>query len=192
VVKALIFDYFGVIRPDGLHAAYKKFGGDPVADRKFIHEILEQSNRGKVKSSRQTFAEKFGISVEEWGHEVTGQFNHDPEILAYILQLRNNYKTALLSNIGPGGLQLLWEEGELDKYFDFAAASGDLKYAKPDVEIYKFVAEKLGVKPNKCVMIDDRQLYCDGAKVAGMQFILYKDFEQFKNELELLLKQKSV
>ena len=120
-------------------AAYQSFGGDPVADHGFIHETIEAANWGKIKSSRPVFAKKFGISVEEWAQAVTGQYQHDPILLAYITQLRKDYKTALLSNIAQGGLTHLWEEGELDQYFDLAVGSGDLKLAKPDPKVYNFV-----------------------------------------------------
>ena len=44
-------------------------------------------------------------------------------------------------------------------------------------------ASKLGVHPEECVMIDDLIANVEGAKLAGMQAVLYTDTEKLKSEL---------
>lgn len=189
MVRAIIFDYFGVIQPDVLPATYRFFGGDPNRDKQFLSDTINAVNHGYIRSSRPVIAEHLGVSVGQWVAALNERRGHDPELLAYILQLRKQYKTALLSNIGPGGLQVMWPEGELEKYFDEAIASGDVGHIKPEPEIYQLMAKRLGVDPNECVMIDDLQKHCDGARNAGMQAIQYSHFAQAKAELENLLNQ---
>lgn len=189
MVKAVIFDYFGVIQPDVLPAAYRSFGGDPDRDAQFLHETITAVNHGYIKSSRPVIAEHLGISAEEWVRALDERRGHDPELLAYILQLRGHYKTALLSNIGPGGLQVMWPKGDLEKYFDATLASGDVGFVKPQPEIFELMAKSLDVAPSECIMLDDLQKHCDGARAAGMQAIEYKHFAQAKAELEKLLTQ---
>lgn len=190
MIRALIFDYFGVIRPDGVYAAYRHLGGDPDKDAQFIHDTIGALNRGLIPSSLPVFAEHLGVSTEEWKEAVTGRYKHDETLLAYIKQLRHDYKIGLLSNIGPGGLETLWEPGELDVYFDVAIASGDVGMVKPDPGVYRLIAERLGVQPDECVMIDDREVHCDGARQIGMQAILYEHFAQGKHDIEQLLQQQ--
>lgn len=187
MIRAIIFDYFGVIQPDVLPAAYRSFGGDPHKDAQFLHDTITAVNHGYIKSSRPVIAEHLGISTEEWVAALNARRGHDPELLAYILQLRKRYKTGLLSNIGPAGLQVMWEPGELERYFDVAIASGDVGFVKPEPQIFQLMAERLGVVPNECVMLDDLQKHCDGARAAGMQAIQYRHFAQAKSELESLL-----
>lgn len=189
MVKAIIFDYFGVIQPDVRSATYRSFGGDPDKDAQFLHDTYNAVNRGFITSARPLIAEHLGISEQEWVRALDERRGHDKELLAYILELRKKYKTGLLSNIGPGGLQLMWPKGELEKYFDVAVASGDIGRVKPEPEIFTLMAERLGVQPSECVMLDDLEKHCDGAQSAGMQAIQYTHFAEAKAELEKLLSQ---
>lgn len=189
MIKAIIFDYFGVIQPDVLPTAYRSFGGDPDKDAQFLHATITALNHGYIKSSRPVIAERLGISTDDWVRALDERRGHDKELLAYILQLRKHYKTGLLSNIGPGGLQVMWPNGELEKYFDIAIASGDVGRVKPEPEIFQLMAERLGVQPSECIMLDDLQKHCDGARSAGMQAIQYRHFAEAKVELERLLSQ---
>ncbi len=189
MIRAIIFDYFGVIQPDVIGATYRLFGGDPDQDAQFLRDTISAVDHGQLKSSRPVIAQRLGIPVEEWVHALNERRGHDPDLLNYILLLRKQCKTGLLSNIGRGGLQAIWPKGELEKYFDVAIASGDVGHIKPEPEIYELMAEKLGVKPQECVMIDDLEKHCMGACAIGMQAIQYDHFAQAKAELEKLLSQ---
>lgn len=187
MVKAIIFDYFGVIQRDVRSETYRSFGGDPEKDAQFLHDTYNAVDRGFITSARPLIAERLGISEAEWVRALNERRGHDKELLAYILQLRKKYKTGLLSNIGAGGLQAMWPKGDLEKYFDVTIASGDVGYVKPEPEIFKLMADRLGVQPSECVMLDDLQRHCDGAKNAGMQAIQYHHFAEAKAELDELL-----
>ena len=187
MIRALIFDCFGVIRHDNIRPAYRHFGGDVEKDNQFIIDTVAAANRGMIPNSGVVFAEKLGVSHAEWErvcHEIGAL---DQELLDHILGLRARYKIGLLSNVSRGGLQRWFTPEELTRYFDYAIGSGDVGHVKPEPAIYELTAERLGVEPSQCVMIDDRQTFCDGAVAAGMQAIQYVDLPQLKRELELLL-----
>ncbi len=111
----------------------------------------------------------------------------DQQVLDYVKELRAHYKVGLLSNIVQGGLKRYFTDEELAEYFDVAAASGDIGFIKPDPKSYLWVAEKLGVAPSECIMIDDRIEWCAGAEAAGMQSIHFKSLEQLKTDLGIIL-----
>ena len=186
-IRAIIFDYYGVIQPDPLQAAYRKFGGDPERDRGFIIRTIEASNKGQIKSSMPIFAERLGISLEVWKDEMAKSRIHDTELLDYIISLRKSHKVGLLSNMGKGGLQIVWQGKDLNQYFDVAIASGDVGLIKPQPEIFELMAQKFGVKTDECIMIDDIERYCQGARDAGMQAILYQGLHKLKPQLQTLL-----
>jgi FMN phosphatase YigB (HAD superfamily) len=185
-VKAVIFDCFGVIWPDVLLATYEHFGGDTEKDAKFIHDTILAANRGLIPNSRSVFAEHFGVTVDEWMAEFEAHSDNDQELLAFIRSLRLKYKTAMLSNVSRGRLPEILTPEELAS-FDEVVASGDIGYAKPEPEAYEIVADRLGVRLEECIFTDDREEYCDGARAVGMQAILYKNFAQFRTDLEKLL-----
>jgi HAD superfamily hydrolase (TIGR01509 family) len=59
--------------------------------------------------------------------------------------------------------------------------------AKPEPEAYEITADRLGVRLEECVMIDDRLELCEGAQAVGMKAIMYKGLKQLKTDLESLL-----
>lgn len=188
-MRAIIFDYFGVIRPDIFVATYTHFGGDPVADEQFIADTIYASNSGHIPSSIPVIAKHLGIAPHEWAAKISAPQKHDEQLVRYIKLLKNDYKTALLSNISRGRLKEILAPGDLTACFDITIGSGETGYAKPDIEIFQLAAEKLGVKPSECVMVDDRADYCQGAENAGMQAIVYRTFPQFKRDIKKLFSQ---
>ncbi|MCA9327640.1 HAD family phosphatase, partial [Candidatus Saccharibacteria bacterium] len=54
-------------------------------------------------------------------------------------------------------------------------------------EAYMIAAEKLGVRLDECVFVDDREGFCDAATSVGMHAIVYTNFAQLRTELEALL-----
>lgn len=69
-----------------------------------------------------------------------------------------------------------------DKYFHHFFSSKDLGYQKPDLRFFSSIVEKLGLQPENCVMIGN--LYekdIVGAKLAGMQTILFDEKQQNHN-----------
>ncbi len=185
-VRAIIFDCFGVLRPDMLELNYRKFGGDPQKDAQFIHDTMLASNRGVIPNSRSVYAERLGISADEWAAAFDGQ-QTDQELFDYILTLKQSYKIGLLSNASKGQMQELFSETELKGHFDAVVVSGDIGYAKPEAQAYEIVADRLGVRLDECIFTDDREEYIEGARAVGMQAILYKNFAQFRRELGSLL-----
>jgi FMN phosphatase YigB (HAD superfamily) len=187
MVKAIIFDCFGVIRVDATNIAYKKLGGDTEKDYQFIRDIIAKSNAGLIPSAAPAFAKRLGVSEEKWRETVSQSSVIDYEILEYIKKLRKNYKTAMLSNVIKGGLEIWFEPGFLEEYFDVCVASGDVGFAKPEPQAYEIVADELSARLEECVMIDDRLELCEGAVAVGMRAIMYKDLKQLKKDLNQLL-----
>jgi HAD superfamily hydrolase (TIGR01509 family) len=187
MLKAVIFDCFGVIRPDRFIAAYREKGGDPDADRELIERAIRAANLGLIPNSRQVFAERLGIGAEEWLHALDHGVGVDMQLLDYIEELRKTYKTAVLSNASRGRLKEIIGAKDAERCFDVIVESGSLGFAKPDPEIYEYAADQLGVRFGECLFTDDKEEYCEAARAVGMKAITYQSFEQFKIELEKLL-----
>jgi HAD superfamily hydrolase (TIGR01549 family) len=186
MIKAIIFDCFGVVKQDGL-----KNGGDTEKDRVFIIETVNKANKGLIPSTVPIFAKRLGVSDGEWW-EVIQEYNAvDMELLEYVRELKRSYRTAMLSNISSGGLVKIFPGGFLQPYFELTIGSGDIGFAKPEARAYELVAEKLGVRLDECVMIDDRPDYCEGATAVGMQAIEYKNLSQLKQNLSKILELNS-
>lgn len=190
MIRALIFDYFDVIRQpgNGLRSAYRRLGGDVEKDETFIADVTTAAGYGFIDDAEQQLADRLGVTLEQWRRETAGANINDQKLLSFIREKRTRgYKTGLLTNTGPRTLQTYFDPQELAETFDAWLTSGDTGHAKPEAAFYRMMADRLGVQPEACVMIDDRPEFCEGARYVGMQAIVYKDFLQFKSELEKLL-----
>lgn len=193
MIKAIIFDCFGVLVGRGFDETYRVAGGNPEKDRDFVHDILTQANRGIISRSdfRRAVAEKLGISMERWREAVKQSEQPNGQLLGYIRTLKKDYKTAILSNVNSGVLEQKIDLDTLNKCFDELVISADVGFMKPEPEAYTHTANKLGVDTKECVFIDDNEGFVRAAESQGMRGIVYKDFEQMKRELTEVLGRKA-
>ncbi|MDI2032683.1 HAD-IA family hydrolase [Saccharopolyspora sp. TS4A08] len=75
---------------------------------------------------------------------------------------------------------------ELADGFDSVVLSGAVGFAKPDPEIYRLAARRIGLEPGECVFVDDLRRNVDGAVAAGMVGIHHSDRDSTTTELEAL------
>jgi epoxide hydrolase-like predicted phosphatase len=91
-------------------------------------------------------------------------------------------RTALLSN--SWGNQ--YDQQMLSELFDAAVISGEVGLRKPEPEIYRLAASRLGVQPAQCVFVDDLPPNVRGAVAVGMVGVHHLDTETTVTELEAL------
>jgi HAD superfamily hydrolase (TIGR01509 family) len=191
MIKAIIFDCFGVLVTDALEEIVQEVRQRNPAGADEIVALVRASNKGimaPTESSKQ-IAALLGTEVTEYRQKIKDGEVKNTALLEYVVSLRRSYKTAMLSNIGKGSLAKRFSEEDLERYFDVVVASGDVGYAKPEARAYEIVAERLGVRLDECVFTDDREIFCEAARGVGMQAIVYRDFETFKTELTGVLNQ---
>lgn len=187
MIKAIIFDCFGVLVVAGhvlMHQDYPQFSTE-------FTELQRQSDLGFI--TRQQFNESVakltGLSAAEvelkyWS---INRFNQPTMDWVHELKISGKYKIGMLSNISRDWMDVSLPVFDQQKLFDDLILSGDVKVIKPDPEIFRLMADKLAVHPNECVMIDDLSRNIEGAKLAGMQGVVYKTLDQARAELDILL-----
>ncbi len=111
------------------------------------------------------------------------------DVLGIIRELGKKHKVAFLSNVDKPRylhvIKLIHPE-----LFDYKFASCYLRMRKPDIEVYKYVVQKMGIKPNETVFIDDRKenVYC--AKVAKLHGIRFTDAKALEKSIAKILHQE--
>lgn len=188
MIRALIFDCFGVLYVDYGLAFYEKHIPNYEARKNEIMEIDKQADYGFISNEEhdRLIAELSGLEYEFIRDNVKGVHIRNELLMEKLSALRTDYKVGMLSNVNSGGMDDFFSKTEQATLFDEVVVSGDVGMIKPSEEIFEFMAAKLGVQPSECVMIDDRLANYEGAKRAGMQAVLYSSVAQTMKELEAM------
>jgi epoxide hydrolase-like predicted phosphatase len=184
MIKAVIFDFFGVICSD----EYWNFVKEDKNMQGRFGELSDSVNLGRLSWPEflKTVAEETGRDFEEVKKMYESE-HINLQMVTYIHKLRQKYKTALLSNASESFIDELIKKARLDKVFDELIISSRVGIIKPDPRIYKYTLDKLGVEANEAVFIDDSHARVMGAARLGIHTILYENFPEFKKDLEELL-----
>jgi HAD superfamily hydrolase (TIGR01509 family) len=189
MVKAIIFDCFGVLVGRGFEETYRIAGGDPVADKDFINDVLGQANLGMIddEAFHDAMTNRLGIDLADWRHAVITAEQTNEELLSFVKDLHGQYKTAVLSNANSGVVERRIGQKWIEQCFDEVIVSADVGLVKPDPEVYKYAADKLGVATGECIFVDDKTIFLEAAGALGMGTVLYENFEQAATAIEQLL-----
>jgi HAD superfamily hydrolase (TIGR01509 family) len=188
VIKAVIFDCFGVLTTEGFDRFRDKYLGDDEPKRQQANKAMDELNMGLTSYDKFLAVLSRVSSLKPSGVEsFLAENQPNEELLKYIRdKLKPKYKIGMLSNAGGDWTSDLFKPEDI-KLFDSIVLSFRAGVMKPQPEAYQLAVRELEVETSECIFIDDRQKYCDGAKAVGMKAVLYDDFPQMKTELEKLL-----
>jgi epoxide hydrolase-like predicted phosphatase len=184
VIKAVIFDFFGVICSDDYWKSVKSNFSYP---EKF-GELSAAASTGNLswRQFLQKISEETGKSTEELA-QLFKEEQINPELLAYIDKLHAKYKTALLSNASSEYIHSLTQKLLFNDSFTEVMISSEIGLAKPDSKIFEHALSKLNTKPHETIFIDDTLKHIKAAEGLGIKAIRYENFIQMKKELEEIL-----
>lgn len=188
MIKAIIFDCFGVLAEDGWTPFKRKYieGKPEVALAvQLLGKEVDSGRRSYGDMIKET-AQLLGVSESVVRTAVERQVPNE-ELFAYIQsELKPKYKIGMLSNASYDVMKLLFTADQA-AVFDATVLSYEAGCVKPDEKMYRLIAERLGVEIGECLLVDDQQRHCNGAIDAGMQAVLYENFSQAKRDVEKLL-----
>jgi len=111
-----------------------------------------------------------------WREALTAIYAHNHPLITWAEKKHEQgYLIALLTNTEKPARDFHLSLGY--DFFDARIFSCDIQIAKPDRIIYEKTAQILGLKPEECLMIDDKPENIWGAQQAGMQGLLYKNHQ---------------
>ncbi|MDE6296139.1 MAG: HAD family phosphatase [Muribaculaceae bacterium] len=85
---------------------------------------------------------------------------------------RDNIPTALYTSSDGYKMQHLYNDiPDFRKYFDVIVTGDDVRHSKPDPEGYLSAAERLGLKPEECAVVEDSLQGVRAGKAAGARVI---------------------
>lgn len=175
-IKAVLFDMDGVLidakewHYEALNRALKLFGHEiTLYDHLHSFDGLPTKEKLSMLSEEAYLPEKLHSFINELKQDYTKElieikckpiFQHE-----YALsRLKNHgYDIAVCSNSIRLTIENMMNKAGLMEYLDLILSNEDVKHAKPDPEIYLTAMEKLGRKPEECVILEDNK---NGMKAA--------------------------
>ncbi|MEA3082237.1 MAG: putative hydrolase of the superfamily [Sphingomonadales bacterium] len=197
-MRGLIVDFGGVLTTnvfDSFRAFGEAEGLDPQTVKRAFREdpealgLLRELERGdiEVEEFEPRFGERIGVTrTDGLVGRLFGGVGPDERMLEAVRQAGEaGICTGLISNSWGAGLS--YDMSLLDELFEAIVISGDVGMHKPEPAIYMLGAERLGLRPEECVFVDDLRENCQGAEEVGMTAILHRGADSTLPELEKLL-----
>lgn len=192
MVKAIIFDCFGVLTTD-TWLAFLDSLPDSV-DIEAARKLNRAHNMGLVTNEDFLIGLKkiTGRDAQEVENRLAHEVTKNTNLLEYIRELRGRgFRIGMISNIASNWIRKSFLTIEEQELFDEMIMSFEVGIAKPDPRMFMLACERLRVAPHEAVLVDDIDRYCDAAQAEGLKAIVYKDLKQAKQELETLLTNKN-
>ena len=188
MIRALIFDCFGVLYSDGRSQIDSNASPEKKQE---IQDLYKQSDYGYISRSEflNQLSELTGLSLSEINQYTEQVYKRNDNLISHIKKLKHHYKIGMLSNVGEDFIESLFTKKERDNVFDEITLSCNVGVLKPSREAYELAAERLGVKPEECLFTDDIAKNVEGAELAGMNAILFTSNQQYIEDLNNFVKQ---
>ena len=186
MVKAVIFDCFRVLylerRPGSVPSLTE-------SSSRSLRDLEGASNYGLIDN--QTLYKSVDQLADQGTAEMVRSrgklFVRNEALLDYGQSLRGTCKVAMLTNIGPDTIQLMFSAGERTRLFDGFFVSSEIGMIKPHPEVFEYACAQLGVDTSEAVVVDDVEANCTGAREAGLRTVLFRSTEQAIRDLNALL-----
>lgn len=201
-IKGIIFDFNGPIMTEDADIVFEKHslrrGFEKDAIKRLVKEYYKGAHKGDFKDIVDFFARtkpSLAITVDEMNEifkEMHATKKINQETIELISSLKKQYKIALLTNFTADLEKFLKDMFNIYGLFDVVVNSYDIRVKKPDPKAFDYVLEKLNLEPSEVIFVDDKEEHIAVAKNLEMQAILYKDFKQFKADLNNILGGTSV
>jgi epoxide hydrolase-like predicted phosphatase len=188
MIKAIVFDFAGVIGTDGYWIWLKEKLSDFKNKKKYFQDLSIQVDSGKITNQEfvQTIAKRLKISEKIVWKEIFKRIIINQDLLTLISQFKKKYKIGLLTNYTNEWMSQLTKIYKLNKYFNIKVISSLEKLIKPNKKIYLITLDLLKSKPNEIIFIDDRQINVDGGESVGIKSLLFVSNKKLIKDLENL------
>lgn len=116
------------------------------------------------------------------------------ELLVYLKA--NGYQTVVATSSTRERVNKILKQAELSKFFDASVCGDEVEKGKPNPEVFLKACEKIGVKPEKAIVLEDSEAGIQASFVAGIPVICVPDMkypeEQFAKKASKIVDSLSV
>jgi putative hydrolase of the HAD superfamily len=196
LIRAALFDLGGVIltSPFDSFARYEREQGLPDGFIRGLNAADHLTNAWARLERNEVTLDEFAVLFEDEARAAGGELDGQaviallagdvrPAMVEAVRRCHEKLRTGLLTNNfvalnGDGPV------GELLDLFDVVIESSRVGIRKPEPEFYELTCERLEVKPEEAVFLDDLGVNLKPAKAMGMTTIKVTDPDQAIADLE--------
>ena len=195
--RGLLVDFGGVLTTN-VFASFAQFcEAEGIAPDRVKKAFMEDEQARQLlfdlelgKLTEAEFEPRFAAALGVENHEgmvdrlFAGMAPDEAMVEAVRAAKRAGVRTGLISN--SWGVER-YDRASLDELFDGVVISAAEGMRKPDERIYALGAERVGLRPEDCVFVDDLPGNLKPARAMGMATVHHTTAEQTISELEGLL-----
>lgn len=187
MVEAIIFDMDGTLvdtEPFNTEIEQRQFDQNNLT----ISEEEHKKYLGTASEAMwRDIVERYGLSkpvsqlVEENHAECVAYFSELKEIpvMPGVIDLleklwQQGVPTAVASSSTPEMIDLILTRTQLKKYFNVILSTQEVGKSKPAPDVFLMTAQKLGVDPSKCLVVEDSKNGIAAAQNAGMTCVAFQ------------------
>jgi epoxide hydrolase-like predicted phosphatase len=198
MIKAVIFDVGGT-----LHTPTEKDVKKDICQTMGVTEkqyttacntLIPAYNTGEIVDEKE-FWKRFIVFTKSkaaipdyslWSREFSNKYQVQIEVMKIVSNLKQQgLKLAILSNTIEPHAKVDREKGVYSP-FKIVILSNEVGIRKPDPKIYKITLNKLGVKAEDAVFVDDSDVNVQAAIALGIHGIVFKNSDQLKTDLTII------
>lgn len=198
-IRAVILDIGGVLEvtpSTGWQARWERTLGlaSGTIDER-LHEVYSAGTVGAITlaEAESRIATLLALGEVELGafmsdlwHEYLGTL--DRPLWRWFGALRPTYRTGILSNSWVGAREKEQERYGLGALCDTVVYSHEEGLLKPDPRFYRIVCDRLAVRPEESVFVDDLRVNIEAARTIGMLAVHHRgDTSETIAEVDALL-----
>ena len=194
-LRTIIFDFGGVVVHWDPRRVYRRFLQTDEAIDSFFREVgfykwnAEQDRGARTwNDAVATLSARFPqhrelISAyhEFWEDSIAGPIQETVRILERLRA--SGYRLVGLTNWSAEKFHLTRSRYDLFNLFDEIIVSGDVQVMKPERAIFELTLQKLEIRAEECLFVDDSKANVDAAAALGFQTIHFQSAQQLEEDL---------
>jgi len=196
MIKAIIFDFGGVLAEEGFREGLMTIGNENGLDSDSFFTISSDlvyqtgyiTGRSNEHSYWNAVREKTGISGDDKDlrEEVLKRFRLRPEMIRYVKRIRSSGLTVAILSDQTNWLDEINQRAPFYHHFDHIFNSFYLRKTKRDASLFSDICDMLGLKPDEVLFVDDNLDNIKRASSQGLRTICFKDVDEFEKEFQKL------
>ncbi len=184
-LQAVIFDLDGVIVSTDEHhfQAWKRLAAEEgiyfdrqinerlrgVSRLESLEIILEKASKTYTTEEKIQLANRKNGYYQELIQSLTPQ-DILPGVMKFLKELKQEGLKVAIGSSSKNTPIILKQIG-LDSFFDTVVDGNDIKKSKPEPEVFLLAAERLGLPPKNCLVIEDADAGVQAALAGGMKVL---------------------